>query len=114
MDFNNLAMMNEATLKVINPKSGKESDAEIVLFSRYSQEFIEAKKEVLKIKSLDETFFQIELLTRITKEIKGFTDGKKVVESNQENIRKLYEMSPYIREEADIFLTNIDNFFLNK
>lgn len=114
LDVNEVQTVDYATLELINPKTGQLSGSTITLYSHLSKEFYRAKKEVLKLNGgLDESFYQTELLTRVTKEINGFMENGKPLESNEENIRKLYQ-SLYIRDEADTFLSNINNFFLNK
>lgn len=114
LDVNEVQTVDYATLELINPKTGQLSGSTITLYSHLSKEFYRAKKEVLKLNGgLDESFYQTELLTRVTKEINGFMENGKPLESNEENIRKLYQ-SLYIRDEADTFLSNINNFFLSK
>lgn len=114
LDVNEMATVDYATLELINPKTGELSGSTITLYSHLSKEFYKAKKEVLKLNGgIDEVFYQTELLVRVTKEIKGFLTDGKPTESNEDNIRKLYQ-SMYIRDEADKFLSNINNFFLNK
>lgn len=111
MDIKNLATADFAVLELKDPNTGLKSDATITLYSHLSKEFNKARKEVMKLPSLDEVYFQTELLVKVTKEIKGFEENGKHLESNEENIRKLYQ-SNYIRDEADKFLSNINNFFL--
>lgn len=111
MDIKNLATADFAVLELKDPNTGLKSDATITLYSHLSKEFNKARKEVMKLTSLDEVYFQTELLVKITKEIKGFTENGEHLESNEDNIRKLYQ-SNYIRDEADKFLSNINNFFL--
>lgn len=113
LNVNDLQTVDFAELELINPKTSTLSGSSIVIYSHLSKEFNRAKKEVLRLNGLDEVYFQTELLVRITKEIKGFEEDGKPLESNEENIRKLYQ-SNYIRDEADKFLSNINNFFLNK
>lgn len=111
MDIKNLATADFAVLELKDPSTGLKSDATITLYSHLSKEFNKARKEVMKLTSLDETFFQIELLVKITKEIKGFTENGEPLESNEENIRKIYQ-SNYTRDQADMFISSISNFFL--
>lgn len=111
MDIKNLATADFAVLELKDPNTGLKSDATITLYSHLSKEFNKARKEVMKLTSLDEVYFQTELLVKTTKEIKGFTENGEHLESNEDNIRKLYQ-SNYIRDEADKFLSNINNFFL--
>lgn len=111
MDIKNLATADFAVLELKDPNTGLKSDATITLYSHLSKEFNKARKEVMKLTSLDEVYFQTELLVKITKEIKGFTENGEHLELNEDNIRKLYQ-SNYIRDEADKFLSNINNFFL--
>lgn len=111
LNVNDLQTVDFAELELINPKTRTLSGSSIVIYSHLSKEFDRARKEVLRLNGLDEVYFQTELLVRITKEIKGFEEDGKPLESNEENIRKLYQ-SNYIRDEADKFLSNINNFFL--
>lgn len=113
MNINNLLTVDYAVLELKDPNTGLKSDATITLYSHLSKEFNRAKKEVLRLNGLDEVYFQTELLVRITKEIKGFEEDGKPLESNEENMRKIYA-SNYVRDEADSFLSNINNFFLSK
>lgn len=113
MDINKLATVDYAILDLKDPSTGKKSGATITLYSHLSNEFHKAKVEALKTPSVDRDFYQTEILTKATKEIKGFTENGMPLESNEDNIRKLYKSS-YIRDEADMFLSDINNFFLKK
>ena len=111
LNVNDLQTVDFAELELINPKTRTLSGSSIILCSHLSKEFNKARKEVMKLTSLDEVYLQTELLVKVTKEIKGFEEDGKPLESNEKNIRKLYQ-SNYIRDEADKFLSNINNFFL--
>lgn len=113
LELNEISMTDTASLEILHPKTGKKTDAFIEVYGIHTKHFNKVVKEMATIKKEDDEY-TIELLTKCTKSIKGFSKDGVELDTTIENIKEIYSSNPLVRSQVDRFIANQSNFFLNK
>ena len=114
LELNEIAMSDTSSMEVLHPKDGKPTGAFIEAYGTHTKHFNKVAKEMIEFKDIEPDEYEIILLTKMTKSIKGFIENGKEYKSDEKNIRNIYESSAIIRKQLDRFIYQQTNFFLNK
>lgn len=112
---------NTSDLVILDPETGEESETVITLYSidsdAYQKKLMQLRKENVRYRDRKDGVPQEKLRSDSTKLYaactvawKGLIEDGNPIEFNPENVRRVYESMPFIREQVIAFVEDRSNF----
>lgn len=118
MNFDDLLTADEhkkgAEVQIISPKTGEPTDFYITVMGPDTKEFRRAKSAAIRqsIKDDGDNYEEsaLDVILSVTIGWRGLTREGKSVDFTKEDCKRLYENSPFVLDQVDLFLADRKNF----